>query len=186
MLKTKETKIIFKNQYLELQNNIVIDINTNKEFEHIKIIENEAVKPGAVVLCQYNDKFLLIENYRYGIDSLSLELPRGYIEKTETLENCAIRELYEETNILFKKNVDKIIKLGEVAINSSFIASKVPIYLIIVNQNIKNIKLKTEEQIQSYEWYKMDQISNDILNGKIFDTFTINAMMFYNLYYKVF
>ncbi|MDD2697323.1 MAG: NUDIX hydrolase [Arcobacteraceae bacterium] len=181
MLTTKEKEIIFVNKYIELQNNLVENVESKKVFKHIKIIENGTTTPGAVVLCEYKEKYLLLENYRYGIDEICIELPRGYIEKNESLENCAIRELYEETNIIFNKRTDNITKIGEISINSSIIASKVSLFLININQEINDIQLQNTEHIKSYSWYSKEEIYKDIKEGKIIDSFTISSLLFYSL-----
>lgn len=181
MLKTKEKRIIFSNKYIELQNNLVEDIKNKKTFEHIKVIENGTSTPGAVILCEYKDKILLIESYRYGIDEMSWEFPRGYIKENELLEDCAIRELYEETSIAFNREIDKLTKLGEITINSSYIASKVSLYLITINQEIHNLKLQDSEYIKSFKWTDINSLFDDIKSGLIKDSFTINTLMYFYL-----
>ncbi len=177
MIKTKEIKTIFKNKYIELQNNLVENDNTKRVFEHIKIIENNANYPGSVILCKFKDKFLLLNNYRYGIEDYSWELPRGYANENESLEECAIRELKEEININFTAN-STIQKLGEIAINSSIIASKVVLYLIEI-VNIEEIIMQEEEQIVSYKWVSLENLTQMIKTNEISDSFTISSLMFY-------
>lgn len=134
-----------------------------------------------MILCEYNKKFLLLETYRYGINDFSLELPRGYRNANESLKECAIRELKEETNIEFNTTIDTIQKLGEIAVNSAIIASKVTLFLIIITQPIDNLELQAEEQINSYSWTDITTLNKYISEGKIIDSFTINTLMFYNL-----
>lgn len=184
MLKTKKKNIIFKNKYIELQDNLVQDLESNKEFNHLRLIENNTNNPGSVVLCNYKNKFLLIRNYRYGTDELCLELPRGYNESNETLKDCAIRELYEETNIIFDKKIDKLTKLGEMSVNSSIIASKVSLYLLKINQIIENIQLQKEEHIISYKWYTLEDLHSKIKDGTIIDSFTLSTLILYEVMNK--
>ena len=44
-----------------------------------------------------NDEIVMIENFRYPANRLSLEIPSGYVEDGENPRECAIRELEEET-----------------------------------------------------------------------------------------
>ena len=185
MLETKEKIVIFNNKYIELQNNLVEDRDTKKRFNHIRLIENNSKTPGSVILCKHNNKFLIIENYRYGIDEITIELPRGYTNTDESLEKCAIRELYEETNIVFLENKDEIIKLGEISINSSIMASKVSIFLININHNVENIKLQHSEHIESFQWVSLQEMYEKIRVGEIIDSFTISALMLYKVYNRV-
>ncbi|MFT7005283.1 MAG: ADP-ribose pyrophosphatase [Sulfurimonas sp.] len=181
MLKTEKENVVFISKYIEVQNNDVVDTNTKNKFKHIKLIENNTINPGSVVLCKYNDKFLLLENYRYGINDFSLELPRGYKNLNESLEDCARRELKEETDISYNLNMDSIHKLGEIAVNSAILASKVSFFLITINQSINNLQLQSDEHIISYSWIDMNTLLDYVKNGKIIDSFTINALMLYKL-----
>ncbi len=56
----------------------------------------------ACVLPVYEDKFVLIRNYRYPIDESVLEVPAGLIDEGETPEETAVRELEEETGYLIE------------------------------------------------------------------------------------
>ncbi|NND70681.1 MAG: NUDIX hydrolase [Rhodothermales bacterium] len=42
-------------------------------------------------------KVVLVEQYRHGVESVSLELPAGRIDRAENPESAAVRELEEET-----------------------------------------------------------------------------------------
>ena len=54
--------------------------------------------PGAVCCIPIlpDGKIAMILQYRYSVKQEMLELPAGKLDKGETLENCAIRELEEE------------------------------------------------------------------------------------------
>ncbi len=44
-----------------------------------------------------NDEVVLVHQYRYGSDSIGLEVPAGMLEPDEEPKACAVRELLEET-----------------------------------------------------------------------------------------
>ncbi|MGA3066748.1 MAG: NUDIX hydrolase [Tepidisphaeraceae bacterium] len=71
--------------------------------ENGRITQREVcVHPGAVVILAFMDdgQILLIQNRRYSIGQLLIELPAGTLEKGEDPMNCAGRELLEETGYL--------------------------------------------------------------------------------------
>lgn len=177
MFYTIKTNVVFKNKYIELQNNIVENIE-EKQFEHIKLIENSDIKPGVVVICENAGKLLLLKNYRYGIDKEVWEFPRGYKECNEALKECAIRELMEETGVK-NNDITQIHKIGEMNVNSAFMASTVEIYFIKINTFI--IQPQDNENISEYLWVSFLEIKNLIRNHQITDSFTLSALMQFSL-----
>lgn len=61
--------------------------------------------PGAAAVLPFLDKnnIVLVKQYRYPIDKITLELPAGKMDEGETPEACIARELQEETGYKAKK-----------------------------------------------------------------------------------
>lgn len=177
---TIKTNTVFKNNYIELQNNDVI-FPDKKNGKHIKIIENNSNMPGVVVICQNEIKeILLINLYRYGVDDNSIEFPRGYKTEHESLIDAGTRELSEETNIK-KKNITNFSILGSFFINSAHTASEVGVVLFEIKSKHLKIKLERKESINNFFWLNINSIKNKIKSGQIKDSFTINSLMLYLL-----
>lgn len=67
----------------------------------IPIIEHNPISAGLLV---YDDTHhILLVKHKNNFSNSSLSIPKGHIKKGETLLNCAIRETFEETGILFDK-----------------------------------------------------------------------------------
>jgi len=62
------------------------------KFYNIKEIDKYKQK-YVVIMAKYEDKWILVRHK----DRSTWEIPGGHIEKNETIENAAKRELYEET-----------------------------------------------------------------------------------------
>ena len=64
---------------------------------------------NVIPLTVQNDVFM-ISQYRHGIQNVTLEIPGGLVEPSDTLESAAMRELREETGY----EGDELILLGKV------------------------------------------------------------------------
>ncbi|ENO12013.1 ADP-ribose pyrophosphatase [Thermoplasmatales archaeon SCGC AB-539-C06] len=62
----------------------------------------------SVILSFFDGKIVMIKQYRYAIKQTSLELPAGLIKLGETPEECAKRELKEETGFT-AKNIKRVL-----------------------------------------------------------------------------
>jgi ADP-ribose pyrophosphatase len=85
---------------------IAVDVDQVIEPEASKPARREVVRhagAAAVVPCLPGAKILLIRQYRYAPDSYLWEIPAGILEPGEKPENCAARELTEETGYTAEK-----------------------------------------------------------------------------------
>lgn len=61
--------------------------------------------PDGVIMCgvygEKNDKLVLIRQYRYPIDDYVYEFPAGLVEPGENMTEAAVREMLEETGLVF-------------------------------------------------------------------------------------
>ena len=60
-------------------------------------------------------KWVMTEQYRHGTGKIALEFPAGIIDKGETPEQAALRELQEE--VAFRGTPDKVTYLGAYPVN---------------------------------------------------------------------
>lgn len=114
----------------------------------------EELSAMAVVLCDEN--ILVTKELIYGREVLSL--PKGHKEENEALIDTAIRECFEETNIIITKN--SFIKELEpfsyefLTPSNKLIRKKIVPFLFKVNDKRK--PLAKEKRIISADWLKMD------------------------------
>lgn len=93
MEKRLASKVVFEGKVLKLRHDQVM-LPNGKEASR-EVVEH----PGAVAVVPVTDdgKVLLVRQYRYPVDNVMLEIPAGKLDAGETPENCALRELEEET-----------------------------------------------------------------------------------------
>ncbi|MGL4875405.1 MAG: NUDIX hydrolase [Clostridium sp.] len=132
---------------------------------------------GIVIIPMTKDKKILMINiYRENIDKISMELPRGFLEKGESHIQGAIRELKEEINC----KGEEIVELGYIYPDTGIMNSKINIVLI-KECSIEKIILEEKEHIKNYELFTVNEVLEKIQLEEISDGFTISAMMRYIL-----
>ncbi len=116
-MKISKQKIVYKGKYLEVLSKEYFTKNGEKGiWECIK-------KPNAVFIFPLtkNKEVILEKIYRIPINSFSIELPAGLLDKKgEKPEKAAKRELIEETGYLAKK----LIPILKFAIDPAFVTNE--------------------------------------------------------------
>lgn len=71
----------------------------NPDISTLKAVTNENPPDGVIIYGLYQDKVVLVRQYRYPVGGFVYEFPAGLVEPGEGMEQAAIRELYEETGL---------------------------------------------------------------------------------------
>lgn len=136
--------------------------------ERIRVIHPDA---SAVVPFTDEGKIILVKQFRYSIQEETLEIPAGKIDPEESPEECARREMAEET--------------GYKPLNLTYLLKYVPaigysneILYIYKGTNLQRIEDYQEpsDEITKLEFLTLDEINEKILNGEIKDGKTIVAL----------
>ncbi len=104
MEKVKDGKYL-KNYELTYRN------KAGREKKYEIVSHNEITGPdmigqkmsGVSIVAYYEDKMLLLREFRMGVNRLIYNLCAGMIEEGESLEECIQRELYEETGLSVRR-----------------------------------------------------------------------------------
>lgn len=133
----KYSKPIFNSKYISLKEN-TYELPDGSVCDDYYLID----RPDYVlILAEDNDGSILVErNYRPGPDDFVIELPAGWIDKDESPQEAAVRELREETGWVGKASY-----LGSFYLAPSFSAIKGHVV------HIKDIKKTSDPEINSLE-----------------------------------
>lgn len=74
-------------------------VSRNPEQSSLKAVTGKNPPDGVVIYSLYQDKVVLVRQYRYPIGAFVYEFPAGLVEPGENMEQAAIREMYEETGL---------------------------------------------------------------------------------------
>lgn len=74
-------------------------VSRNPDPDSLKAVTHKNAPDGVVIYGLYQDKVVLVRQYRYPIGGFVYEFPAGLVEPGEDMEAAAIRELYEETGL---------------------------------------------------------------------------------------
>lgn len=129
-----------------------------------------AIHPGgaAVVPITNSGKLILVTQFRYPIQKVSMEFPAGKLDKGEDPLICAERELEEETG--FKAG--KFHKLGEIHTTPGY---STEILHLFVAQDLVAGEHKREEGELEMEIFELtiNEVEEKIAAGEITDSKTI-------------
>ena len=161
-----KSDVIFKGKILKVKVDKV-KLPNGKESTR-EVVEH----PGAVVVVpMIGDKVIMVEQYRYPIGRTLLELPAGKLDPGETPEECARRELEEETGY----RAGRITYLGKIYTSPGFSSEIVHIFLA---EDLKEGANKTDED-EFLDVVKKDfkNVVKECLEGKIEDAKTVVAVL---------
>jgi len=127
--------------------------------------------PVVTILPIFRDSVVMVRQYRYPIQAYSLELPAGHVASAEIPEECARRELKEETGF----TASKIEKLS--SYNPSTELSD-QVYHIVLATDLERGDPECEKyEIIEVELLQLETVVDKITDGTIVDGRTIAAVL---------
>jgi 8-oxo-dGTP pyrophosphatase MutT (NUDIX family) len=92
------------------------------------------------------------------------DLPKGKVDDNETLEQAAIREIYEECLIEELKILDKLPSTYHTYQLNNQSILKITHWFLITCNNWSKMKPQTEEGITDLKWFNKNQLSEPLSN----------------------
>lgn len=129
--------------------------------------------PGAVAVVPILDdgRIVLVKQYRYPIDKVTLEIPAGKLDCNEEPFECAIRELREETGYETKQ----MIKLTSIYTAPGF--SNEIIHLYVARGLTNGKACPDEDEFIDVEIYTQQEVEKMIVDGIISDAKTLTGLL---------
>jgi len=139
---------------------------------YIRFINKASLKnaQAVAILPVYNNKIVLIRNFRHATRNWEIEIPRGFGEDGFSPEDNAKKELFEETGL----TPIRILKLG--SLNTDTAARSPPVILFYAEvSKPKTISFDANELISDILLLNQKDFEQMIKNEKITDGFTISS-----------
>ncbi len=164
------TKIVYTGRLINVRIDEII-LKDGSRYSR-EIVEH----PGAVVILAFlddNDTILMVRQYRRAADKVLLELPAGTLNSNEMPEECALRELEEETGY----RAHKIERLGSFYLAPGYSTEKIYAFFAKDLEERKQ-RLEVDEDIK-VEKVKIKDLLAMINDGKIEDAKTLASLFLF-------
>ena len=134
--------------------------------------------PDWVNVIGIDDKnnILLIRQFRYGTDTIELEIPGGILEPGELPKNGAIRELKEETGY----DVKEIKQIGYISANPAIMNNNCFTFLAKLSR--KGTVNFDPDEIIEMEFATPKQVKKYLMENKITNAYVVVAFLWFYLY----
>jgi len=138
-----------------------------------RVIMREFVDhPGAVALIALKQgKILLIKQYRHSVRKWLYEVPAGTLERGESPEECAKRELEEETGY----RAGRVKEVFRAYVAPGYSSELIRFFL--VEDLKKGASSPEEDEITQTIWLDVCEVQRMIFEGRIRDLKTISAVL---------
>jgi 8-oxo-dGTP pyrophosphatase MutT (NUDIX family) len=127
---------------------------------------------GVAILPVKDNRFGLVNVYRHPVAAYGWEVPRGFIDNNESLEDAAIRELKEETGLTCARS--DLQSLGTISPEPGIISAKVILYTANIT-NSKNNEIENELGHVEFRWFTNREVTKLIHDQLMSDATTLTA-----------
>ncbi len=161
--KTLSTETIYEGKIFKMEK-VKVSLPDGKTSERDIVRHNGAV---AIIAMKDDGKVLFVEQFRKTVDEVLFELPAGKLEPNENPEECALRELEEETGYKAKT----VTFLGKIVMTPGF--SDEIIHFYYATGLSEGVKSGDEDEFINIHEFDLKEINEMINNGKIYDSKTV-------------
>ncbi|MBS3751187.1 MAG: NUDIX hydrolase [Anaerolineales bacterium] len=137
----------------------------------VKAVILEAPEWVNIVALTRDKKVIIVQQYRFGVQRLTSEIPAGIVEAHETPQQAAVRELREETGY----TSNQWISMGYVEPNPAFLTNKCHLWLA---KDAKRTHESSPDEGESIRTLEMEpqEIEKEIKSGRLRHSLSLTAL----------
>jgi 8-oxo-dGTP pyrophosphatase MutT (NUDIX family) len=159
--------VVFENNYFSLVVDL-IENSSGRRYTYARIVSRNEYN-GVVIIPILKGKIVFLKQFRHGTREYEIELPRGFSEKSKTIQDNAESEIYEELGV----STTRMEHLGSVINDTGLSGGLVHIFMC----EIENIgKLSADEGIKETMQLSLLETEDLIKENRIRDCFTLSAI----------
>lgn len=133
---------------------------------------------AAVLPVTDDNKIILVKQWRNALDRFTIELPAGGLDSpNESMEDCAARELEEETGYK-SDNLEFLLSLKTTV---AFCNEKINVY--VARNLIKTQQHLDEDENIEIQVYDIAELLDMIKRGELQDSKTVSSILAYKAFY---
>lgn len=165
--KIVESEYIINNKWLRLKKEKCLLPNSTIINDYYVTEKNDAVMIFAVTK---DNKIILVSQYKHAAQDTVLELPAGYVDEKEVIEDAAKRELVEETGY----KAHSLEKIGSLFFDPTSTRGTAHIFFTNDIEKISDQKLDITEDIEVKE-VSVEQLKKYLQNNEIIGGIAVGA-----------
>jgi len=163
-----ESKQMYKGKIISVK---VDKVQINKRQTIKEVVEHGG---SAAILPLIGDTIVMEKQYRYPIDKELFEIPAGTLEKGESPEECAARELIEETGY----KAGNLKQLGRFYMSPGYCTEVMHVFVATNLSKVESHGMDDDEVIEIVR-VTVDDAVKMIMKGEIEDAKTVCAVLAY-------
>ena len=164
--KLKSKILISNNKRFNIYfDNLIINKKSIKKFLMIRpIVKKKDKIVGICIVPEFKKKFGLMKVWRHQFNESLWQVPAGFVEKNETVEFTAIKELQEEAGLNCEKKNLKF--LGKMVPDAGLLEGKVALFLAIDCKKTSD-KISPEIGVNKMHFFNKKVVKEMLIKNKV-------------------